>query len=91
VKIIFLFICLNRFFISLVAMDHFYKSNAETDLALLHYITFIESLAVFPMEVLSFDSDDFTNNSMKKVIEGKRNDSFIKNISLPPFYCTKKL
>jgi hypothetical protein len=37
-------------------------------LASLHYVTFIELLAVFPMEALSFDSDQFTNNSMKKVV-----------------------
>jgi hypothetical protein len=38
-------------------MDPFYKSYAEIDLASLHYITFIEPLAVFPMEKLSFDSE----------------------------------
>jgi hypothetical protein len=37
-------------------------------LASLHYVTFIELLAVFLMEALSFDSDQFTNNSMKKVV-----------------------
>jgi hypothetical protein len=77
VKIIFLLICLHKFFISLVAMDHFYKSYTENDLASLHYVTFIEPLAVFLTEALSFDSDDFTINSMKKVIEGNINDPFV--------------
>jgi hypothetical protein len=67
-----MFIFLNMFFISLVAMDLFYKSNAETDLASLHYVTFI-----FPMEALSFNSKQFTNNSMKKVIGGERNNPFL--------------
>jgi hypothetical protein len=39
--------------------------------------TFIEPVAILPIEVLSFDSEQFTNNSMNKVIEGKRNDSFV--------------
>jgi hypothetical protein len=64
-----LFICLNRLLISLVAMDHFYKSFVETDLAFLHYVTFIEPLAIFSTEALSFHFDDFTVNSMKKVIK----------------------
>jgi hypothetical protein len=58
-------------------MDLFYKSNAETDLASLHYVTFIKLLVVFPMEALSFDSKQFTNNSMKKVIGGERNNPFL--------------
>jgi hypothetical protein len=64
-------------FISLVAMDHFYKSYVETDLATLHYVIFIEPLVVSQTEVLSFDSNDFTSNSMKKVIQGNINDSFV--------------
>jgi hypothetical protein len=63
--------------ISLVAMDHFYKSYAKTDLALLHYVTFIEPLAVSTTEMLSFDFDEFTSNSMKKVIERNINDPFV--------------
>jgi hypothetical protein len=39
--------------------------------------TFIELVAILPIEALSFDSEQFTNNSMNKVIEGKRNDSFV--------------
>jgi predicted AAA+ superfamily ATPase len=57
-----------------MAMDYFYKSYAETDLASVHHVTFIEPLAVFSMKALSFDSDDFTINSMKKVIEGNINE-----------------
>jgi hypothetical protein len=72
-----LFIFLNNFFISLVAMDLFYKSNTKINLVSLHYITFIESLVVFPTEALSFDSEQFTNNSGKKMIEGARNDHFV--------------
>jgi hypothetical protein len=56
---------------SLVAMDHFCKTYVETDLASLHYITFIEPLTICPMEAKSFDSDQFTNNSINKVIEEK--------------------
>jgi hypothetical protein len=50
-------IYLNMIFISLVKMDHFYKSNAETDLVTLYYVTFIEPLTIFPMEALSLDSE----------------------------------
>jgi hypothetical protein len=46
-------------------------------LASVGYVTFIEPLAVFPTDVLFFDSKQFTNNSIKKVIEGERNDPFI--------------
>jgi hypothetical protein len=59
-------------------MDHFYKSYAETNLASLHYVTFVMLLAAFPTEVMSFDSEHFTKNSMKIVIEGERNDPFIQ-------------
>jgi hypothetical protein len=54
-KIIFLLICLHMLFISFVAIDHFYKSYVETDLTTLHYITFIEPLAVSRTEALLFD------------------------------------
>jgi hypothetical protein len=54
-----------------------FKTNAETDLALLHYVNFIESLAVFPTEALSFNSKQFKNNFVKEVIEGELNDPFI--------------
>jgi hypothetical protein len=53
-------------------MDPFYKSCVETDLASLHYITFIEPLIVLSTETLSFDSEQFTNNPINKVIEAKR-------------------
>jgi hypothetical protein len=58
-------------------MDPFCNSYAGTDLTSLHYVTFIEPLAVLPMEVLSLDSEQFVNNSMNKVIEGKINAPFV--------------
>jgi hypothetical protein len=72
-----MFLFLNKLFIYLVTMDHFCKSNAKTNLATLHYVTFIEPLAVFPAEALSFDSEKFTNNSINEVIEAKTNDPFL--------------
>jgi hypothetical protein len=59
-------------------MNHFCKSNVETNLATLHYVTFIEPLTVFSMEALSFDSGQFMNNSINKVIEAKTNDHFLQ-------------
>jgi hypothetical protein len=74
-------------------MDPFCKIYVETDLASLHYTTFIEPFAICPMEALSFDSDQFMNNSINKVIKEK---SMIiscssKNIFSQPFWCTTKL
>ncbi len=74
---IILFICLNKFFISLVAMNAFCKSYVDTDLASLHYIIFIKSYAVSPKEALSFDSEQFTNISINKLIEAKLKDPFL--------------
>jgi hypothetical protein len=92
-KSITMFIYLNRLFISLVAMDTFCKSYGATDLASLHYVIFIESFAILRMEVVSFDFEQSTNNSIDKMIEEKTDDPFcsLKNISLPPFCCIKKL
>jgi hypothetical protein len=59
-KLILLFICLNMLFVSLVPMDHFYKTNTETDLIMLHYVAFIEPLMFFPTEAHFFDSEQFT-------------------------------
>jgi hypothetical protein len=56
-------------FKSFVAMDSFYKSCAETDLATLHYVTCIELFDVLPTEPLSFDDEQFTNNYTNKVFE----------------------
>jgi hypothetical protein len=72
-----LLISLNILFISFVAMDRFCKSNIKTDLFTLHYITFIDPLMVPPMDVLSFESEQFTNNFINKVIEAKTNKPFI--------------
>jgi hypothetical protein len=49
----------------LVAMSYFYKSCTKTDLATLHYVTFIELFGVFPTKALSFDSKQFMSNSIK--------------------------
>jgi hypothetical protein len=58
-------------------MDHFCKSYAKTDLASLHYVIFIELLAIMPMESLPFGSKQFINNSVTKLIKEKNNDPFI--------------
>jgi hypothetical protein len=50
-------------------MDSLYTSCVETDLAMLHYITFIEPFGVLPIEALSFDAQQFTNNYANKVFE----------------------
>jgi hypothetical protein len=76
-KSIILFVCLNRFFISLVAMEPSCKTYVKTDLASPHYVIFIEPLSICPMEHLSIDSDQFTKNSINKVIEEKTNDPFL--------------
>jgi hypothetical protein len=60
-----------------VAMNPFRNSYADTNLASLHYVTFIEPLAILPTETFSFDSKQVINNSMKKVIEGKINAPFV--------------
>jgi hypothetical protein len=57
---------------SLVTMDPF-----KTNLASLHYVTFIEPFVVMPTESLSFSSEQFMNNSITKLIEEKTNDPFI--------------
>jgi hypothetical protein len=76
-KLIILFVCLNRLFISLVAMDPSCKTYVKNDLISLHYVTFIELLAISPTETPSFDSDQFTDNSINEVIEEKTNDPFL--------------
>jgi hypothetical protein len=60
-----------------VTIDPFCKSCVKTDLASLHYVSFIEPLAIFPTKALSFDSEQFMNNSINKVIEEKTNDPFL--------------
>jgi hypothetical protein len=93
-KSIIIFVCLNKLFMSLVTMNHFCKTYAETDLTLLHYITFIKPLAICPTEALSFDSDQFMNNSINKVIEEKKSITLLcslKNISSLLFWCIKNL
>jgi hypothetical protein len=72
-----MFICLNKLSIYLVAMNTFCKSYTDTDLAWLHYVTFIEPIVVSPDEALSFDSKQFTNTSIDKLIEAKTKDHFL--------------
>jgi hypothetical protein len=60
-----------------VAMNLFCKSYDKTDLASLHYVIFIEPLAVMPTEFLSFACEQFMNNSVIKLIEEKTNNPFI--------------
>jgi uncharacterized membrane protein len=45
--LIILIICFSRIFISLVAMGYFYKSCTETNLATLHFVTFITPPLLF--------------------------------------------
>jgi hypothetical protein len=52
----------------MVAIDPFRNSYVDADLVSLYYVTFIEPLVVLPTEALSFDSEQFRNNSKKKVI-----------------------
>jgi hypothetical protein len=52
------------------------KTYVETDLASLYYVTFIAPLAVCPTEALSIDYDQFTNNTINKVIEEKNEQLF---------------
>jgi hypothetical protein len=61
----------------LAPTNTFWKSYIDTDLASLHYITFIEPFTVSPKEVLSFDSKQFMNTSINKLIETKDKDTFL--------------
>jgi hypothetical protein len=47
------------------------------DLATLHYVTFIEPFGVFSIEPLSFNSEQFMNNSISNIFESKLNDPFL--------------
>jgi hypothetical protein len=64
--------------LSLVPVDRFCKTDTETDLTTLHYMTIIEPLTVSSKEALSLDSKQFTNNSNNKVIEEKQPTIFYK-------------
>jgi hypothetical protein len=50
--------------------------SSQIDLALLHYVTFIEPYAIIPTESLSFGLDHFMNKSIE-LIEEKTKDPFI--------------
>jgi hypothetical protein len=58
-------------------MDSSCKTYVEIDLTSLHYVTFIGPHVICPTDALSFDSDQFANNTINKVIEEKMNDSFM--------------
>jgi hypothetical protein len=58
-------------YISLVAMDTF------CDLASVHSVIFIEPFAISLSEALCFDSEQFTNTSINKLIEAKPKDHFL--------------
>jgi hypothetical protein len=58
-------------------MDSFSKPYAEIDLVSLHYVTFIDPLAVMSTESLSFGFERFMNNSINKLIEEKTNGPFL--------------
>jgi hypothetical protein len=60
-----------------VAMNIFSKSYTTSDLASLHYVKFIEPLAISPSEALSFDSEQFMNISINKLIQAKTKDPFL--------------
>jgi hypothetical protein len=60
-----------------MAIDPFCKSCIKTDLTSLHYVTFLEPLAIFPIEALPFDSKQFMNNSINKIVESKTKESFL--------------
>jgi hypothetical protein len=49
----------------------------KTDLATLHYVTFIEPFGVFSTEPLSFNFEQFMNNSISNIFESKLNGPFL--------------
>jgi hypothetical protein len=51
--------------------------NTLCDLASLHYVTFIEPHAISPSEALCFNSKQFTNTTINKLIEAKPKDHFL--------------
>jgi hypothetical protein len=70
--------------IYLMIMNTSCISYPDTDLVWLHYITFIELIAISPDEALSYDSKQFMNTYMNKLIEAKSKEPFLlfKEISL---------
>jgi hypothetical protein len=72
-----MFIYLNMPYIFFMAMNIFFKSYADTDLAWLHYNTFIKPIVISPNEALSFHSELFANTSINKFIESKIKDHFL--------------
>jgi hypothetical protein len=72
-----LLICVHRLCIYLVTMNTFCTSYPNTDLAWIHYVIFIELITVSLDEAMSFHSEQFTDNSMNKLIEAKIKQLFV--------------
>jgi hypothetical protein len=53
-----------------------YQTCAGTDLAMLHYVTFIEPFDVLPTESLSFDCNQITLSYENKIFESNDKDPF---------------
>jgi hypothetical protein len=70
-------VCLNSLYKSLMEMDIFCKLYVEIDFASLHHVTFIELLAIMPTVSLAFSLEQFMNNSIDKLIEGKIYNHFL--------------
>jgi hypothetical protein len=51
--------------------------NSFYDLASVHYVTFIEPLDISPSEAMCFDSKEFRNTCINKLIETKPEDPFL--------------
>jgi hypothetical protein len=60
-----------------VTINTICKSYTVTDLASLYYVNFIEALVVSQSEARSFDSKQFTNTSINKLIQRKTKDFFL--------------
>jgi hypothetical protein len=50
-------------------MNCFYQSCAETNLATLNYVTFVEPFVMLPTEALSFNDAKFMSNYTNEVFE----------------------
>jgi hypothetical protein len=58
-------------------MNIFCKLCDDIDLASLHYVIFIQLIAISSNEVMSFGSEQFINTSINKLIEPKDKDPFM--------------
>jgi hypothetical protein len=85
-----IFICLSKLLRSLVAMDPYYKSCAEIDLASLHYVTFIKPLFILPTEPCPSTWKCLRTTLSSWLKQKKTFSCSPKNISSLLFWCTKK-